>query len=79
MGQSSVSLTRTMLDVVIESEGPSSWALTTGSRLSLMGKARHEGLNGRYGHPLAYEVIPSPSRRPRTSELALRGESRFVP
>lgn len=78
MGQSSVSLTKPTLDVVIESEGLSSWALTRGSRLSLMGMARREGLNGRHGHPLVYEVIPSPSRRPTTSELALKASSGVV-
>jgi hypothetical protein len=79
MELSSVSLTKTMVGVVTESEGQASWALTKGSRLSLMGIAHRAGLNGLRGRPLACEAIPSPSRRPTTSEWALRAESGVVP
>jgi hypothetical protein len=79
MGLSSVSLTKRMADVVTESEGQASWALTKGSRLSLMGIAHRAGLNGLRGRPLACEVIPSPSKRPTRSEWALKAESGVVP
>ena len=74
MGQNSVSLTKTMVDVVIESGGHASWASTKGTRLScLMGNVHHEGVNDRrYGHPRGCEARPSLSRRPTTSERVLR-------
>ena len=74
MGPNSVSLTKTTVDVVIESGGQASWASTTGTRLSCqMGIVRYEGVNDhRCGHRLACEARPSLPRRRTTSELVLR-------
>jgi hypothetical protein len=68
MGQCSVSLTKTMADVVVESGGHASWASTTGTRLSCLMGIDHDQ---RYGHPRVCEARLSPSKRPTTSERVL--------
>jgi hypothetical protein len=68
----SMSQTRTMTDVVVVGPAyPTSWALTTESRLS------YPAPDDQYGHRLVCEVRPSPWRKPTRSGQALRVRRAF--
>jgi len=67
-----MSQTRRTTGVVMGPAYPTSWALTTESRLSYPANDHRGALNDQYDHRQVCEVRPSRSRKPMRSGQALR-------